>query len=63
MAETTNLTVVPCTGVPITACTREDAAQEVVRLATSDLNSGVDVHLCNAYTLALADKDPGSIVS
>jgi N-acetylglucosaminyldiphosphoundecaprenol N-acetyl-beta-D-mannosaminyltransferase len=52
------LTVVPCAGVPITACTPAEAAQEVIRLATSDLDRGVDVHLCNAYTLALADKDP-----
>jgi N-acetylglucosaminyldiphosphoundecaprenol N-acetyl-beta-D-mannosaminyltransferase len=51
------LTVVPCAGIPITACTPEEAAHEVVRLATSPLERGVDVHLCNAYTLALADKD------
>jgi N-acetylglucosaminyldiphosphoundecaprenol N-acetyl-beta-D-mannosaminyltransferase len=51
------LTVVPCLGVPITACTRTQAALEVVRLATTDLDHGVDIHLCNAYTLALADKD------
>jgi N-acetylglucosaminyldiphosphoundecaprenol N-acetyl-beta-D-mannosaminyltransferase len=51
------LTVVPCAGVPITACTPAQAAQEVIRIATSELGSGVDVHLCNAYTLALADKD------
>jgi N-acetylglucosaminyldiphosphoundecaprenol N-acetyl-beta-D-mannosaminyltransferase len=51
------LTVVPCAGVPITACTRDQAAQEVLRLATSPLGVGVDVHLCNAYTLALADKE------
>jgi N-acetylglucosaminyldiphosphoundecaprenol N-acetyl-beta-D-mannosaminyltransferase len=51
------LTVVPCAGVPVTACTPAQAAGEVVRLATSELDHGVDVHLCNAYTLALADKD------
>jgi N-acetylglucosaminyldiphosphoundecaprenol N-acetyl-beta-D-mannosaminyltransferase len=51
------LTVVPCLGVPITACTPTEAAGEVVRLATTDLDHGVDIHLCNAYTLALADKD------
>jgi N-acetylglucosaminyldiphosphoundecaprenol N-acetyl-beta-D-mannosaminyltransferase len=51
------LTVVPCLGVPITACTPTQAALEVVRLATTDLDHGVDIHLCNAYTLALADKD------
>jgi N-acetylglucosaminyldiphosphoundecaprenol N-acetyl-beta-D-mannosaminyltransferase len=51
------LTVVPCLGVPITACTPTQAALEVVRLATTHLDHGVDVHLCNAYTFALADKD------
>jgi N-acetylglucosaminyldiphosphoundecaprenol N-acetyl-beta-D-mannosaminyltransferase len=53
------LTVLPCLGVPITACTPTQAALEVIRLATTDLDHGVDIHLCNAYTLALADKDPG----
>jgi N-acetylglucosaminyldiphosphoundecaprenol N-acetyl-beta-D-mannosaminyltransferase len=51
------LTVVPCLGVPITACTPAQAALEVVRLATTDLDHGVDIHLCNAYTFSLADKD------
>lgn len=51
------LPVVACAGVPITACTPTDAARRVVELATSPLESGVDVHLCNAYTLALADRD------
>jgi N-acetylglucosaminyldiphosphoundecaprenol N-acetyl-beta-D-mannosaminyltransferase len=50
---------VPCLGVPITACTPTQAAVEVVRLATTDLDHGVDVHLCNAYTFSLADKVPG----
>jgi exopolysaccharide biosynthesis WecB/TagA/CpsF family protein len=49
---------VPCAGVPITSCTRDEAAEEVVRIATGSLERGVDVHLCNAYTLALADKQP-----
>ena len=57
MSSTTTLPVVGCAGVPITACTREQAAGEVLRLARSRTGSGVDVHLCNAYTLALADKD------
>jgi N-acetylglucosaminyldiphosphoundecaprenol N-acetyl-beta-D-mannosaminyltransferase len=52
------LPVVDCAGVPITACTRVEAAQRIVELATSPAPSGVDVHLCNAYTLALADRDP-----
>jgi N-acetylglucosaminyldiphosphoundecaprenol N-acetyl-beta-D-mannosaminyltransferase len=51
------LTVVTCLGVPITACTPTQAALEVVGRATTDLDHGVDIHLCNAYTLALADKD------
>jgi len=34
------------------------AAQEVVRIATSGYEHGADIHLCNAYTLALADKEP-----
>ena len=49
--------VVPCAGIPITACSPDDAARHVVELATSPLASGVDIHLCNAYTLALADRD------
>jgi N-acetylglucosaminyldiphosphoundecaprenol N-acetyl-beta-D-mannosaminyltransferase len=53
------LTVVPCLGVPITACTPAQAALEIVRLAANDLDHGVDVHLCNAYTFSLADKDAG----
>jgi N-acetylglucosaminyldiphosphoundecaprenol N-acetyl-beta-D-mannosaminyltransferase len=52
-----SLTVVPCLGVPITACTPAQAASEVVRLATADLDHGLDIHLCNAYTFSLADKD------
>jgi len=49
---------VGCGRVPITSCTRAEAAREVVRLATSKTEEGVDVHLCNAYTLALADEQP-----
>lgn len=51
--------LVACAGVPITACTRAQAAQLVVELATGPRPSGVDVHLCNAYTVALADADAG----
>ncbi|MDG4864952.1 WecB/TagA/CpsF family glycosyltransferase [Streptomyces sp. T-3] len=46
---------VPCTGVPIAALTPPEATAAVVRLAATGAAS--DVHLCNAYTLALADKD------
>lgn len=49
--------VVECAGVPITACEPDEAARHVVELATAPLESGVDVHLCNAYTLAIADRD------
>jgi exopolysaccharide biosynthesis WecB/TagA/CpsF family protein len=49
--------VVPCAGVPITAGTRAQAARLVLDLASAPGPSGVDVHLCNAYTLALADRD------
>ena len=51
------LQVVPCAGVPITACTPREAAEHLVELAVEERTKGVDVHLCNAYTLALADKD------
>jgi N-acetylglucosaminyldiphosphoundecaprenol N-acetyl-beta-D-mannosaminyltransferase len=50
--------VVSCAGVPITACARSRAARLVLDLAAAPRPSGVDVHLCNAYTLALADTDP-----
>lgn len=51
------LPVVECARVPIVACRPREAADEVIRLATSDLTDGIDVHLCNAYTIALADED------
>lgn len=51
-----SLQVVDCAGVPIVACTPEEAAREVVRRAAE--RHATDVHLCNAYTLALADGDP-----
>ena len=50
--------VLPCAGVPITAVTRAEAARMVVELAIQPREAGLDVHLCNAFTLALADKDP-----
>jgi N-acetylglucosaminyldiphosphoundecaprenol N-acetyl-beta-D-mannosaminyltransferase len=52
------LPLVSCAGVPIAASGRGDAAHALVQIATSSCTSGVDVHLCNAYTLALADKEP-----
>jgi N-acetylglucosaminyldiphosphoundecaprenol N-acetyl-beta-D-mannosaminyltransferase len=54
-----SLPLVPCAGVPITACTRAEAARLVLALATGAGPSGADVHLCNAYTLALGDRDAG----
>ena len=46
-----------CAGVPIDALTRQRAADDVLSLAAASHTHGVDVHLCNAYTLALADSD------
>lgn len=52
------LPTLSCAGVPVTACLPREAADEVIRLASSVGDSGADVHLCNAYTIALADKNP-----
>lgn len=64
--------VVECLGVPITAHTRESAADHVLHLSRRiretrhaqpdppealTARQGSDVHLSNAYTLALADQD------
>jgi len=50
--------VVYCAQVPISACLPEDAATAVIRLAaTIQKPPGADVHLCNAYTVALAEQD------
>lgn len=51
------VTTLPCAGVPITVCLPSEAAEAVIGLATAT-EGGADVHLCNAYTIALADKDP-----
>jgi len=57
--------VVSCLGVPIAAHTRESAARHVIQLARQHRAArsaasarGSDVHLCNAHTLSLADRDP-----
>jgi N-acetylglucosaminyldiphosphoundecaprenol N-acetyl-beta-D-mannosaminyltransferase len=50
--------VVACAGIPISSLSPSDAAHKLIWLARAPLASGVDVHLCNAYTLALADRDP-----
>src|SRR5664280_2604516 len=54
-----DVTVVQCAGAPITMCDPATAAQLVIRLATERRSAGADVHLCNAHTLALADRDGG----
>jgi hypothetical protein len=48
-----------CARVPISACTPDAAVAQVLDLARSDRTEGADVHLCNAYTLSLADQDSG----
>jgi N-acetylglucosaminyldiphosphoundecaprenol N-acetyl-beta-D-mannosaminyltransferase len=50
--------VVDCAGIPISSLSPLDAAHKLIWLARAPLAAGVDVHLCNAYTLALADRDP-----
>lgn len=49
---------VDCAGVPIRACTPAEAAATVVAIASRPNVTGADVHLCNAYTVALADREP-----
>lgn len=56
-AQQTHRSTVTCAGVPIDAVTRQAAADDVLRLAGAGRTTGVDVHLCNAYTLSLADRD------
>jgi N-acetylglucosaminyldiphosphoundecaprenol N-acetyl-beta-D-mannosaminyltransferase len=58
MSLTTEHPVVACAGIPISALSPRDAAYKLIWLAHAPLAAGVDVHLCNAYTLALADRDP-----
>jgi N-acetylglucosaminyldiphosphoundecaprenol N-acetyl-beta-D-mannosaminyltransferase len=43
--------------VPVTACTPDVAAADLIDLATAGREQGAEVHLVNAYTLALADRD------
>ncbi|MFG2332750.1 WecB/TagA/CpsF family glycosyltransferase [Streptomyces sp. NPDC048604] len=51
------LPTVQCAGVPVAAVTPAAATAHLVQLALA--REAADVHLCNAYTLALADVDPG----
>ncbi|WP_156727528.1 WecB/TagA/CpsF family glycosyltransferase [Streptomyces apocyni] len=46
---------VSCAGVPLAALRPAEAAAAVVRLAAG--GTAADVHLCDAYALALADRD------
>lgn len=58
MSMLTTHPVVACAGIPISSLSPRDAAHKLIWLARAPLAAGVDVHLCNAYTLALADRDP-----
>lgn len=51
--------LIRCARVPISACTPQAAVDQVLDLARPDRAQGADVHLCNAYTLSLADGDAG----
>ncbi len=53
---TQDVLVVRCAGVPISSCEPTRAADLLIELARTT-ERGIDVHLCNAYTLALADSD------
>jgi len=47
-----------CAGIPIASLSPVDAVSKIIWLAKAPLQTGIDVHLCNAYSLALADRDP-----
>jgi N-acetylglucosaminyldiphosphoundecaprenol N-acetyl-beta-D-mannosaminyltransferase len=46
-----------CAALPIAVSDLDGAVGELRRLS-AETGHGADVHLCNAYTLALADRDP-----
>ena len=48
----------PVAGLPIRVTNPADAAQWVCETATGRSGEAIDVHLVNAYTVAVADKDP-----
>jgi N-acetylglucosaminyldiphosphoundecaprenol N-acetyl-beta-D-mannosaminyltransferase len=50
------VTMLRCAGVPITLLTRAEACALLIHSAIDGPARPMDVHLCNAYTLALADK-------
>ena len=58
MSLTSTHPVVACAGIPISSLSPRDAAYKLIWLAQAPKSTGIDVHLCNAYTLALADRDP-----
>jgi len=45
-----------CAGVPITWLGRSEACEWLIKCALDGPTKATDVHLCNAYTLALADR-------
>ncbi len=47
-----------CAGVPISSLTPSEACALLVERGVNGPVSPMDVHLCNAYTLSLADKSP-----
>jgi N-acetylglucosaminyldiphosphoundecaprenol N-acetyl-beta-D-mannosaminyltransferase len=48
--------VLRCAGVPIMSLSRAEASAILIQCAIDSPTRPIDVHLCNAYTLALADK-------
>lgn len=43
--------------VDLVAVSPSDAAHHICSMAEADRDTGAHIHLCNAYTVALADKD------
>jgi len=58
VSDTRTHPVVTCAGIPISSLSPLDAAHKIIWLARASKTTGIDVHLCNAYTLAMADRDP-----
>ena len=52
------LTNLRCAGVDISTLTRSEACELLVDSGVNGPVGPMDVHLCNAYTLALADRSP-----
>jgi N-acetylglucosaminyldiphosphoundecaprenol N-acetyl-beta-D-mannosaminyltransferase len=47
-----------CAGVPVSSLTPKEACALLVECGVNGPVGPMDVHLCNAYTLALADRSP-----